>query len=149
MKKYTIQFDLSGLLVFLMVMIPNFIWFAVPAPNDVLRNESVTPTLDLIASIFQVIMVGLLCLVRNKSVSHIRFPSVKMVLCSLSVLLYFTAWIAYSTGIVTAAVLLALCIFPCAAFFFFEAEKKNYLAMIPTAGFTVLHLLYGIVNFVV
>lgn len=149
MKKYALKFDLSGLLLFLTVMLPNFIWFAVPAPNDVLRNESVTPTLDLIASILQVSMVVLLCLLRNKSVSHIRFTSVKMALCSLSVLLYFTAWIAYSAGVINAIILLSLCVFPCAAFLFFEAEKKNYLAMIPTAGFTVLHVLYGMVNFVV
>lgn len=30
-------------------MIPNFIWFAVPAPNDILRVNSITVIFDTIA----------------------------------------------------------------------------------------------------
>ena len=43
-------------------MVPNFIWFVVPAPNDVLRGESITGTMDTVASIAQAIMVATLCL---------------------------------------------------------------------------------------
>jgi hypothetical protein len=46
LKPYRFGFDIWGLLLFLLVMLPNFIWFAVPAPNDVLRAESVTPITD-------------------------------------------------------------------------------------------------------
>ena len=38
-------------------MIPNFIWFAVPAPNDILRTESVTVVIDTIGSVCQVLMI--------------------------------------------------------------------------------------------
>ena len=31
-KKYKIGFDIWGLIIFIVIMIPNFIWFAVPAP---------------------------------------------------------------------------------------------------------------------
>lgn len=41
-KKYKIGFDIWGLIIFIIIMIPNFIWFAVPAPNDILRGESIT-----------------------------------------------------------------------------------------------------------
>lgn len=41
-KKYKIGFDIRGLIIFIVIMIPNFIWFAVPAPNDILRGESIT-----------------------------------------------------------------------------------------------------------
>ena len=41
-KNYRIGFDLPGLLLFLMIMIPNVIWFVIPAANDVLRTESVS-----------------------------------------------------------------------------------------------------------
>ena len=58
LKKYRFGFDISGLVIFLIVMIPNFIWFAVPAPNDILRNESVTAIVDMIGSIFQVLFIG-------------------------------------------------------------------------------------------
>ena len=42
--RYCKSFEIWGLLLFLIVMIPNFIWFAIPAPNDILRAESVTET---------------------------------------------------------------------------------------------------------
>ncbi len=38
-KKYKIGFDIRGLIIFIVIMIPNFIWFAVPAPNDILRGR--------------------------------------------------------------------------------------------------------------
>ena len=57
LKKYKFGFNIYGLLLFLIIMIPNFIWFAVPAPNDVLRTESVTEVIDTIASVCQVLMV--------------------------------------------------------------------------------------------
>ena len=48
------------------MMLPNFIWFAVPAVNDVLREKSVTPFVDMIASVFQVVMIVALCIIINK-----------------------------------------------------------------------------------
>lgn len=53
LKKYKLSFDIWGLLLFLIVMIPNFIWFAVPAPNDILRADSITGTIDTAASVCQ------------------------------------------------------------------------------------------------
>ena len=46
LKKYKLSFDIWGLLLFLIIMIPNFIWFLYPAPNDVLRADSVTGGID-------------------------------------------------------------------------------------------------------
>ena len=33
------KFNFYGLLLFIIIMVPNFIWFLVPATNDILRNE--------------------------------------------------------------------------------------------------------------
>ena len=52
-KKYKFGFDFWGLLIFLVIMIPNFIWFVVPAPDDVLRLDSVTPIIDKIGRIIE------------------------------------------------------------------------------------------------
>lgn len=49
LKKFRIGFDVWALVLFLIIMIPNFIWFTVPAPNDILREESVTVVVDMIA----------------------------------------------------------------------------------------------------
>ena len=66
LTKFRFGFDFWGLILFLIVMLPNFIWFAVPAPNDVLRAESVTPVVDMIASVCQVLTVACLCFVIHK-----------------------------------------------------------------------------------
>ena len=66
-KKYRIGFDIWGLIIFIIIMIPNFIWFVVPAPNDILRGESITETVDAIASICQVLMVMSLCIFINQN----------------------------------------------------------------------------------
>ena len=57
LKKYKMGFDAWGLVVFLIIMIPNFIWSAVPAPDDILRTESTTKVIDAIGSVAQVIMI--------------------------------------------------------------------------------------------
>ena len=84
-KKYKIGFDIWGLITFIIIMIPNFIWFAVPAPNDILRGESITKTVDVIASICQVLMVMSLCIFINqdrKKISHdLLWPQLFVVYC--------------------------------------------------------------------
>ena len=62
LKKYRLGFDISGFVLFLIVMIPNLIWFAVPAPNDVLRTNSTTEAIDTVASVCQVLMIAALCM---------------------------------------------------------------------------------------
>lgn len=52
LKKYRIGFDILGLLLFLLIIIPNFIWFAIPASNNVLRVESFTPIIAVIRKCF-------------------------------------------------------------------------------------------------
>ena len=83
-KKYKIGFDIWGLIIF--IIIPNFIWFAVPVPNDILRGESITKTVDVIASICQVLMVMSLCIFINqerKKISITRFIITTIICCVL------------------------------------------------------------------
>lgn len=147
-KKYKIGFDLWGLIIFLIIMIPNFIWFAVPAPNDILRTESITKVVDTIASICQVLMVIFLCIFINqdrKKLSFTRFIIATIICC----LLYFLCWIFYYSGMTNAIVILGLTIFPCLAFLFFSFERKNMLAVIPISVFSICHLIYGMANYVI
>ena len=52
LKRYKLCFEIWGLLLFFIIMIPNFIWFAIPAPNDILRAKSITEIVDTVASIY-------------------------------------------------------------------------------------------------
>lgn len=146
LKKYRFGFDPMGLIVFLLVMLPNFIWFACPAPNDVLRTESITPVWDSIASVCQVAMNGLLCLLLRRERKPLRFSP--LIITSLFfLLLYCTCWIFYYTGITNPPVILGLTLPPCLVFLLFALDRKNYPALIPGILFTLCHLVYAIVNF--
>lgn len=148
LKKYAFKFEIFGLLLFLIVMIPNFIWFAIPAPNDILRLDSSTATIDAVASVCQVWMVGALCIFTNRESKKISAtPCIRIV--TACCLLYFVSWMVYYSGIVNAVVILGLTILPCLAFLFFAIDRKNGIAMIPTLIFTICHLIYGVVNFII
>lgn len=143
-KNFRFGFDLGAAVLFAAVMLPNVFWFAVPAPNDLLRGASATPTIDTIGSVFQMLMVGLLCIVKNTTAGKRTRLLWGAAVCYGS---YCAAWIAYYRGIVTPVVILALCLAPCLAFGFYAADRKNYPAQISLAGFTICHLIYGIANF--
>lgn len=133
--------------MFLIIMIPNFIWFAVPAPNDVLRMDSITPIVDTIGSVFQFLMVAVLCIIINKEREKIRFSPLIIAVC-ICCLTYFVNWVFYYNGAVNPVVILGLTLPPCLAFLFFALDRKNYIVVFPTTAFMICHLIYGVVNFI-
>lgn len=146
-KKYKIGFDIWGLITFIIIMIPNFIWFEVPAPNDILRRVPITETVDAIASICQVLMIMSLCIFinQNRRKSITRFIIATIICC----LLYFLCWIFYYVGMTNDFVILGLIFFPCLTFLFFAIARKNRVAIIPISIFTICHLIYGMVNYII
>ena len=147
-RKYKIGFDIWGLLLFLIIMIPNFIWFAVPTSNDILRNESLTPMIDMIASIFQVIMVISLCIIKNKQCQK-SMEKTWFKWIVIAIIIYFVGWILYYIGIVNSVIILDLCIAPCVAFIILSIDRKNIIALIASIIFMICHVLYGIINFII
>ena len=142
LKKYKFGFDFWGLLLFLVIMIPNFIWFVVPAPDDVLRLDSVTPIIDKIGSICQVAFVAAICILKRKDVEAVRFSKLTVSALVL-VSAYYLGWILYYFGQVNPIVIILLTIPPCVSFILYEADRKNWIAFIPTVIFTICHVIYG------
>ena len=147
LSKYRFGFDFSGLVLFLLVMLPNFIWFAFPAPNDVLRSESVTPITDAIASVCQVLTIACLCFVINKERSKLRF-SPMVIVAVICVVVYYLGWVLYYTGIASNWVILMLTIPPCLAFIFFAVDRKNLPAVLFATVFAMCHFVFAVVNFI-
>ncbi len=147
LNTYRFGFDVWGLIFFLMVMLPNFIWFAVPTPNDVLRTESVTPVVDMVASVCQVLTVACLCFVINKERGKLRFSPL-VIATMVCVIVYYIGWLLYYTGIVNVWVILLLTIPPCLAFILFAADRKNLPAVVFATAFAVCHLIFAIMNFI-
>lgn len=144
--QYRFAFDPWGLLLFLLVMLPNFIWFAVPAPNDILRADSVTPVVDAIGSVFQVLTVTCLCFVIHNDRSKLRFSPL-IITAIVCVAIYYIGWALYYTAKVSPIVILLLTVPPCLAFILFAADRRNLPAVELAAGFTVCHLVFGVVNY--
>ncbi len=148
LKKYKVGFDVWALALFLAVMVPNFIWFAVPAPNDVLRAESATRVPDAIASVCQAGFVLALCLLIRRNIEKVKFsPVIAAVL--FGVLLYFVGWLLYYSGNASTIVILLLMVSPCLAFLLYAADRKNVIALLLIIIFSVCHFIYGIVNFII
>ena len=147
LNKYRFGFDVWGLIFFLLVMLPNFIWFAVPAQNDVLRAESATPIVDTVASVFQVLTIACLCFVINKERSKLRF-SLLVIAAVICIVAYYIGWGLYYSGIASDGVILMLTIPPCLAFILFAADRKNLPAVLFATGFAVCHLIFAIMNFI-
>ena len=146
-KTYKLGFDISGLILFLLVMAPTFIWLAVPAPNDVLRTESATSMVDTLGTVCQFLFIACLCVVINKERSRLRFSPL-VVASIVCVMMYYIGWVLYYRGITNAWVILLLTIPPCLAFILFAIDRKNLPAVLFAVGFAVCHLIFGIVNFI-
>lgn len=148
LKKYKMGFDIHGLLIFLIIMIPTFIWSVVPASNDILRVESTTKVADTIGSVCQVLMIAALCMLINQERSKLKVTGC-IVATIVFAVLYFASWVFYYTGVTNAVVILGLTVCPCLAFLMFAIDRKNYIAVIPIIGFMVCHVIYGVLNFIV
>lgn len=153
MKKYKVSFDIWGLVLFLAIMIPNFIWFAVPAPHDILRAESATAVIDRIASVCQVLMVIALCFLKNQerksAGGHRLVLTAWLAAVVLCCFLYFLSWAVYYFGMVNVLVICGLTLSPCLAFLFYAIDKKNLIAVVPISIFTICHLIYAVVNYII
>ena len=148
LKNYRIGFDWIGLILFLIIMIPNFIWFVVPAPNDVLRIESVTGTIDSIASVCQVLMMASLCLVINRNNTESKETGT-IIMVMACVVLYYICWLCYYQGNAETVVLIGLTVFPCAAFLIYSYKRRNMIAAFFAGVFSMCHLIYTIANSIV
>lgn len=147
LRNYRFGFDPWGLGLFLLIMLPNFVWFALPAPRDVLRQESVTPAVDAAAQVLQCAMAAALCALSNTAGGGPVKPISAAGVLSCAAL-YLAAWAAYYAGIVNAAVILTLCLVPCAALLLFSLARKNAPALLAAACFTLCHLIYAVINFI-
>lgn len=147
LKDYKFGFDIWALGLFVLIMIPNIVWFCVPAPNDILRGDSVNEALDTAATVFQVIAVAVFILIVNKTRKKLNPYSPFFRGASVCLAVYIAAWICYFTGRANGFVIIFLAVMPCLSLGFFELERKCYPALLPTAVFAVLHIVSTCINY--
>ena len=147
LNSYKFKIDFWRIGLFLLMMLPNFLWFAFSAPNDLLRISSVTPITDAIGSFLQISLIASLSCLARKDSKPLRF-SAGIIATLICVIAYFVGWVLYYNAIVYAWVILMLTLPPCLAFLFYAIDRKNWIATILGIGFTVCHLIFALVNFI-
>ncbi|MBQ8538911.1 MAG: hypothetical protein IJ433_04605 [Ruminococcus sp.] len=147
MKRYKLGFDFLGLILFALMMIPTLLWSFIQAPNDILRTESITPVIDIIASISQTVMIASLCLLINKNSDKLKL-SPMIIATVICFLMYFLGWILYYCGVVNPLIILDLTIPPSLAFVFYAIDRKNIISVATGTMFLICHLIFGVVNFI-
>lgn len=147
LNSYKFKIDFWSIGLFLLMMLPNFLWFAFPAPNDVLRVTSSTPITDAIGSFLQISLIASLSCFAHKHSKPLRF-SAGIIATLLCVIAYFVGWVLYYNAIAYASVILMLTLPPCLAFLFYAIDRKNWIATTLGIGFTVCHLIFALVNFI-
>ncbi len=147
LNSYKFKIDIWSIGLFLLMMLPNFLWFAFPAPNDVLRVTSSTPITDAIGSFLQISLIATLSCFARKNSKPLRF-SAGIIATLLCVIAYFVGWVLYYNAIAYAWVILMLTLPPCFAFLFYAIDRKNWIATTLGIGFTVCHLIFAWVNFI-
>ncbi len=145
LSKFRFGFDFWGLGLFVLLLVPNIVWWCFSPENDVLRQISAPPALDVFAYIFEAVTVAaILIIVRREAKGLPRFDSPFFTFTVMSVVLYIAAWVFYFCGNVNFAVLLFMGVFPCTALGCYAAMRKNWLVLCPLAVFTALHLAWMI-----
>lgn len=147
LKKYKFGIDTWAIWIIAVIMLPNIIWALSDLPNDILKRETLTPVLDNIMTISQVMMILALCFIRNKETQNrpikSSLPAISVAIC----MLYYSAWIFYFCGSADDFILTALCVVPCVALILYCIFRKNAPALLFTALFSVFHILRTVLNF--
>lgn len=145
LKTHKFGFDFYAALLFAAVMIPNIIWAFVPAPKDMLRIPSATPELDIVATVFQVLAIASLVIIVYKNAD--RRNTLLSLTAYIPTAAYFVCWIVYYCGAVSYLLVVLMAILPCAAFIVYAALRRNFIAIVITSVFLILHLVSTIINF--
>lgn len=135
LENYKFGVDFWAIVLFALVMLPNIVYWCIPEFNSLDGNGA----LDAAATVFQVFGVAFLFFVVQKNRRQKFFFDTLFMTASLTLLLYYAAWVLYFCGIVNRMILIFLAVTPCVALILFALERRNWFAVVPLAVFSVLH----------
>jgi hypothetical protein len=132
-----IGFSWKGFVIFLLPMLPNILYFALPKRDgsETVLNKHLV--LDLIEHGSQAIFIGLLILLVSKKVSEIK--SIYVIGIAIVLISYYVCWVAYYTIGRSFIMLMAMAILPVVYFILAELWLHNYPAIVPTLVFGIVH----------
>ncbi len=138
-------FSLKGLVIFLLPMLPNILFFILPKPNSSLAVANNHSLLDIIEHGSQAIFFVLLIFGVSKTESPVLCGyTILMVMLLLS---YYGLWLAYYTVGTNFTMIMLMAIFPVSYFFLAEIWLQNLLAIVPLTIFGITHIIITYRNY--
>lgn len=134
-----IGFSWKGLVIFLLPMLPNILFFVQKNPNSSMDITNNHLLLDIIEHGSQGIYVAILIFIVSKKESPIL--SGYMVLIIPFLLAYFGLWVAYFTIGANFTMLMLMAIIPVIYFIISEIWLHNLMAVVPTVFFGATHII--------
>jgi len=140
-KKYKFGFSVWGFGLFLLIMVPNIVYFCVPAYRGGLDGDNVV--LDTVASVFQAIGLMLLFFIVRREKDQKLFKT-GVTLAAFFFAIYLIAWIFYFCSYRNSAVVISLAVFPCLSLLSFSIGEKNRFSLTVLRIFSILHIVSAI-----
>lgn len=149
MRKYRLRFSFKGAFIFFLAFLPTIIWMIYPPSLDPIA-EITAPNLlwEQVERSSQIIMVVLLITLIRKDPSIEKHVHIHLGFALVSLLGYYALWISYYAGVLAPWVYIGLAIFPTLYFLFSALWLENYLAIVPTLIFGIVHTTVTVSNFV-
>jgi hypothetical protein len=140
-----IGFSWKGIVIFLLPMLPNILFFILKDPNGsrVVMNHHFF--LDIIEHGSQGIFIVLLIFIVNKKES----PTfcVYTIFMAILLLSYYGLWVAYFTVGSNFFMLMSMAVFPMVYFILAEMWLHNLIAIVPTLIFGVIHIMITYIDY--
>lgn len=147
--KYEIALSVPGLVLLLLLNLPDVIWILHPAENDVLISKPAFLPLDILAIIFVICFNALICIIANRSVEPFSFKSPYIIMIVFLMIGYYVLWGLYYNLVRGPALVFGMDLLPCLICGLFVIDRKNYAALPPLLLFTIGHLVASLANIVI
>lgn len=142
---YHFGFSLKGFIIFLLPMIPNLFYFLIPASDTTGNSVNSHIILDILEHGSQAVFFFMIIfIIRKQTYENICSYTVGM---AIMLLFYYVFWFFCFTGKSNLIILLAMAILPVIYFILAEIWLNNYLAIIPTIIFGIVHVIITYMDF--
>ena len=146
-NNYEMGFSIYGIIIYLLLMLPNIVWQIFPPINNLLLIDTVSyPILDIFEWIFRILIILFLIFLINKDKTKNKTSYIGVAIAFLAI--YYITWLLYYFGIVNPwIIILGMGITPVFYFSFAGLWLRNYLLLIPSLIFGIVHMIISILSY--
>lgn len=150
-NKLYCSFSLRGLVIFLLVLLPNLIFFTFPSETSQNVLEDKSAWISFLQNFFQLVLVFMLVVV--KSTKKNRIFDIRIIVASIFLVLYYVLWVRYFIGgrdysIISSSmtISMAMAAFPAIYFILAELWLENKIGAFIALCFGIAHVVNTYLN---